>query len=178
MSQLFGLGRSTISKCIHDVSCAIIQHIWSVYVRLPSSQEATQSMNRWRMQTSIPGIVGAIDGTHISIRKPCRNGEAYFNRKSFYSLNVQGTKHCQGFIANVTSYVSEVGVRVLRECYDEGGDRCSLNGNVTKTECTKARSRRLLTIKLKEPKAPRQSIYKKQMWEKHKLKLRNKCLKQ
>src|SRR5204863_4600568 len=35
----------------------------------------------------------------------------------------QGTKPCQGFIANVTSYVSEVGVRVLRECYDEGGDR-------------------------------------------------------
>jgi len=87
----------------------------------------------------------------------------------------QGTKPCQGFIANVTSYVSEVGVRVLRECYDEGGDRRSLNGNVTKTECTKARSRRLLTIK---PKEPRQSIYKKQMWEKHKLKLRNKCLKQ
>ena len=90
------------------------------------------------LQTGIPGIVGAIDGTHISIRKPCRNGEAYFNRKSFYSLNVQGTKPCQGFIANVTSYVSEVGVRVLRECYDEGGDRRSLNGNVTKTECTKA----------------------------------------
>ena len=98
-------------------------------------------MNRWRIQTGIPGIVGAIDGTHISIRKPCRNGEAYFNRKSFYSLNVQGTKPCQGFIANVTSYVSEVGVRVLRECYDEGGDRRSLNGNVDKTECTKAEGR-------------------------------------
>ena len=41
-------------------------------------------------------------------------------------------------LANVTSYVSEVGVRVLRECYDEGGDRRGVNGNVTKTECTKA----------------------------------------
>ena len=104
MLQIFGLGRSTISKCIHDVSRAIIQHMRNVYVRLPSSQEATQSKNRWRMQTRIPGIVGAIDGTHIAIRAPFRNGGAYFNRKSFYSLNVQGTKPCQGFIANVTSY--------------------------------------------------------------------------
>ena len=34
--------------------------------------------------------------------------------------------------------MSEGVVRILRECYDEGGDRRSLNGNVTKTECTKA----------------------------------------
>jgi len=90
ISQLFGLGRSTVSKCIHDVSRAIIQHMWSAYIRLPSPQETSQSMNRWRMQTGIPGIVGAIDGTHIAIKKPCKNWEAYFNRKSFYSLNVQG----------------------------------------------------------------------------------------
>jgi len=100
ISQLFGLGRSTISKCVHDVSRAIIQHMWSAYIRLPSSQETAQSMNRWRMQTGIPGIVGAIDGTHIAIQKPCKNGEAYFNRKSFYSLNVQGIR--RRFVANIT----------------------------------------------------------------------------
>lgn len=27
ISQLFGLGRSTISKCVHDMSRAIIQHM-------------------------------------------------------------------------------------------------------------------------------------------------------
>ena len=120
----------------------------------------------------------------------------------------QGTKPCQGFIANVTSYVSEVGVRVLRECYDEGGDRRRGGQAQPERERDKnrmhegrqqntrrqirgpkpqeigdkgrqsMRSRRLLTIKPKEPEAPRRSIYKKQMREKHKLKLRNKCLKQ
>ena len=53
------------------------------------------------MQTGIPGIVGTIDGTHSAIRKPCKNGEGYFNCKSFYSLNVQGTKPSQGFIADI-----------------------------------------------------------------------------
>jgi len=88
ISQLFGLGHSTISKCIHDVLQAIVQDMWSSYIQLLSPQETTQSLNQWRMQTGIPSIVGAID---IAIQKPCKHGEAYFNRKSFYSLNVQGT---------------------------------------------------------------------------------------
>ena len=65
--------------------------MWATYIRLPSPQEAVQNMHSWRLQTGIPGIVGAIDGTHIHIQRPCNHGEAYFNRKSFYSLNVQGT---------------------------------------------------------------------------------------
>jgi|SRR5579859_1347383 len=91
ISQLFGLGRSTISNCIHDISRAIVKHLWAAYIRLPNVQETVQSMSRWRAQTGIPGIVGAINGTHIAIKRPCKHGEAYFNRKSFYSLNVQGS---------------------------------------------------------------------------------------
>ena len=64
--------------------------MWATYIRLPSLQEAMQNMYNWRLQTGIPGIIGAIDGMHIQIQRPCNYGEAYFNRKSFYSLNVQG----------------------------------------------------------------------------------------
>ena len=91
ISVLFGLGRSTVSKCIHDVSKKVILHMWATYIHLPSPQEAVQNMHNWRLQIGIPRIVGAIDGTHIHIQRPCNHGEAYFNRKSFYSLNVQGT---------------------------------------------------------------------------------------
>jgi hypothetical protein len=34
-----------------------------------------------------PGVVGCLDGCHIRISKPTVSGEAYFNRKKFYSLN-------------------------------------------------------------------------------------------
>ena len=60
------------------------------YICLPTLQEGTLNMERWRAQTGIPGIMGAIDGTHIAIRKPLDSAEDYFNRKSFYSINVQG----------------------------------------------------------------------------------------
>lgn len=36
----------------------------------------------------LPGVIGAVDGTHIQILKPTRCPETYFNRKKFYSLNV------------------------------------------------------------------------------------------
>ena len=36
-----------------------------------------------------PGVIGLIDGTHIRIRAPENEPEAYINRKKFHSLNVQ-----------------------------------------------------------------------------------------
>lgn len=38
----------------------------------------------------IPGVVGAIDFTHISIQPPGgRNSEVYRNRQGFFSINVR-----------------------------------------------------------------------------------------
>ena len=34
-------------------------------------------------------MVGLIDGTHISIRAPIEEPDAYINRKKFHSINVQ-----------------------------------------------------------------------------------------
>ena len=34
-------------------------------------------------------MVGLIDGTHISIRTPVEEPDAYINRKKFHSINVQ-----------------------------------------------------------------------------------------
>lgn len=37
-----------------------------------------------------PGIIGAIDGTHIRIEPPKNNANAYYNRKKFHSIILQG----------------------------------------------------------------------------------------
>ena len=39
-----------------------------------------------------PGVIGFIDGTHIRIRAPEDDPDAYINRKKFFSLNVQVTE--------------------------------------------------------------------------------------
>ena len=45
--------------------------------------------SKWAAGTSgIPQLVGAADGTHIPIEKPANTGDAYINRKGFFSMNV------------------------------------------------------------------------------------------
>jgi hypothetical protein len=59
-------------------------------------------MYAWEQQTGIPGIVGALDGTHIEIRKPAKeNADVYFNRKCRYSVNVQGFQQYSDFVLTV-----------------------------------------------------------------------------
>ena len=76
MSNQFGIGVSNVSKIIHDVTSAILSHMWNVYIRLSEPAEAVESMREWKQQTGVPGIMGALDGTHIHIRKPLDLGLA------------------------------------------------------------------------------------------------------
>jgi DDE superfamily endonuclease len=39
--------------------------------------------------TGLPNVLGCIDGTHIAIKSPSQNEDAYVNRKGFHSINVQ-----------------------------------------------------------------------------------------
>ena len=42
-----------------------------------------------------PRVVGAIDGTHIAIRRPSINEPAYLNRKGYHSLNTTVSEGCE-----------------------------------------------------------------------------------
>ena len=70
ISHQFAIGISNVGKIVHDVTSAILSHMWNAYIRLPTLEEAQRSIKEWKGATGIPGIVGAIDGTHIAIKKP------------------------------------------------------------------------------------------------------------
>jgi len=91
VSIQFGVGKSTVSTIIGDVSQATVRHLSSEHIRFPNVDEAMRSMEYWRAQSGIPGIVACIDGSHILILQSASSGSAYFNRKGFYSINIQGT---------------------------------------------------------------------------------------
>lgn len=45
---------------------------------------------RFYEETGFPGVIGAIDCTHIRIKRPKREVEScYYNRKGYHSKNVQ-----------------------------------------------------------------------------------------
>ena len=52
-----------------------------------------------------PGLIGAIDCTHIKIICPNKeNAMTFVNRKQFYSINVQAVCDSDGFISNIVAH--------------------------------------------------------------------------
>ena len=91
ISNQIGIGISTVCECVRECTMTILRHMQHTYICLLTRQEGTLNMSRSEYdQTGIPGIMGTIDDTHIAIQKPIASGEDYYNRKSYYSINVQG----------------------------------------------------------------------------------------
>lgn len=44
----------------------------------------------FRQLHDFPGVIGAIDGSHIPISAPTESPENYINRKGFHSIILQG----------------------------------------------------------------------------------------
>ena len=91
ISNQFACGKSTVCGIVADVTEAILQHLTNKYIRFSTTEQAMRSIELWRAKTGIPGVVACLDGCHIQIIRPSKSGTAYFNRKGFYSINVQGT---------------------------------------------------------------------------------------
>jgi hypothetical protein len=88
-SEMFAVGKSTCSAILRDIVRAIndcLHHeiSWLTGERLHQMQRDFQEL------CGLPAIVGAIDGTHISIIKPRYGVEDYYYFKSGgYTLNCQ-----------------------------------------------------------------------------------------
>ncbi|XP_055904862.1 putative nuclease HARBI1 [Eupeodes corollae] len=84
------MSRSMISRCIREVSSVLHNKLMKKWIMFPSIEEYAPIKQRFFEKTGFPGVIGAIDCTHVQIQKPKREIEAcYLNRKGFHSKNVQ-----------------------------------------------------------------------------------------
>ncbi|KAK6312793.1 hypothetical protein J4Q44_G00161400 [Coregonus suidteri] len=82
--DLFGLHKSTVCRIVVSVQC-YCQSEESVH-----KVQAYRGNYSWILQERFPGVLGAIDCTHILIHNPGgENGELFRNRKGYCSINVQ-----------------------------------------------------------------------------------------
>ncbi|XP_046402920.1 putative nuclease HARBI1 [Ischnura elegans] len=83
--------QTEVCKSIRVVSDIINLHLMAAWVRYPQTQREKFAIKaRFMEKIRFPGVIGAIDGTHIAIVPPENNREhIYFNRKHFHSKNVQ-----------------------------------------------------------------------------------------
>lgn len=88
-SEMFAIGRSTVSLVLRDVVEAINVSLRSE-ISWPTREKLLQTEAGFQRLCGLPGVLGAIDGTHISISKPKNGPGDYFYFKSGgYTLNCQ-----------------------------------------------------------------------------------------
>ena len=79
-----------MSKIVGEVAVVIVIVMGKRYIHMSEPAEAQRSIEHWRkVIKGIPGIVGCIDGSHIPLTRSCVSGNGYYNRKGYYSLNIQ-----------------------------------------------------------------------------------------
>lgn len=104
VGDTFTVHKSTVCRILHKVTAAICR-LRPKYVRFPASiQERHNIMNQFYSASGLPGVVGAIDCTHIPIQSTGgQDAEIYRNRKGYFSINVQLVSDQKGYIMDVVA---------------------------------------------------------------------------
>ncbi len=104
IGDTFGIHISSVSRIISTVSLALMRHL-DRFVNFPTEEEHLQELKRgFYSIRKFPGVVGAVDGTHIRIQAPSGDQEPYYvNRKGYHSINVQAISDWQGKFLNIVA---------------------------------------------------------------------------
>ncbi|KAF5306209.1 hypothetical protein FQR65_LT07486 [Abscondita terminalis] len=79
------MAQNTVSNCVTDAN--ILSDEW---IAFPITAEEKISIKETFMEkTNFPGVIGAIDCTHIAIIAPSQEEHNYVNRKCYHSKNIQ-----------------------------------------------------------------------------------------
>ena len=91
VANQFGVAVPTVSVIVQQITSAINRHLLPDLIKFPTTEEQlSATMKTFRF----PNCLGAIDGSHINIKKPVVHPTDYYNRKGNYSILIQGV--CDG----------------------------------------------------------------------------------
>ena len=88
INNAFGVAKCTVSNIVRRVCRAISIELAAEYIHCPETTEEFEYLvQNFYMHHGFPQCIGAIDGTHIPIRKPQNNAIDNINRKDKFTLN-------------------------------------------------------------------------------------------
>ena len=90
IADRFGVAKSTAWSCVKRVSQIFCDDVQN-YIKWPSEGNIVRNAGLFQEIADLPGVIGCVDGSEIPIIAPINNAHSYYNRKSFYSITLQGT---------------------------------------------------------------------------------------
>ncbi|KAB0790410.1 hypothetical protein PPYR_15221, partial [Photinus pyralis] len=84
----FGVGKATGVMAVRKVVEVLYSKV-KVFIKWPRIARMQESARAFKVVAGFPNVIGAIDGTHISITAPTEHPEAYVNRKGIHSIQLQ-----------------------------------------------------------------------------------------
>lgn len=85
IASVYRLSKSSFGIILSQVSNAIILEMKGELIDL-NERNWIQVANEFNFKWQLPNCLGAVDGKHISIRKPAKSGTEYYNYKRFHSF--------------------------------------------------------------------------------------------
>lgn len=92
ISTLFGVGKSTVCRCVRDMCHAIVALLSSIYLQPPSEQDLEDSAQLFLSHWGFPHCVAAISTLHTAIITPSNNASDYANPAGWLSVLSQVEK--------------------------------------------------------------------------------------
>jgi len=83
-----GLAQPTVSVCLKEVCAAIEKVLCPRHISFNLTEAEKKTIKQgFYEKCGIPGIIGAIDGTHIQLIRPSQTEHLFLNRKLKHSMN-------------------------------------------------------------------------------------------
>jgi len=130
ISDRFDITEFTFLKYRSLIVNAINRTLLRKFIAWPDANQCDEISTHFNNMGAnpFPNVIGAVDGTHIRIDPPNVNPNAYFNRKKFHSIILQGVcKHDLQFTNVYTGWPGRVhDARVLRnsDLWENGDVKC------------------------------------------------------
>ncbi|XP_056607514.1 uncharacterized protein zgc:113227 [Triplophysa dalaica] len=119
VSQLFGVGLSTVFNCVQDFCNAVLRVLLPAHIKFPDSRKLVEMADVFETRWRVPQCVGVIDGSHIPIIAPEEYPNDYINRKSWHSIVLQAVVDADGLFWDLcVGYPGSVHeAKILRRSY-------------------------------------------------------------
>jgi hypothetical protein len=87
IGNLFGIGKNTAGLLLHEFCCTLVDILFHRFIKFPNTdQEIKDTIDDFQTKYGYPMCLGALDGSHISIKPPLGFEIDYFNYKKHHSV--------------------------------------------------------------------------------------------